>query len=465
MLSSPVKRVFVFGIAWLIAYSVSAIIFFKERIFLDGAYYFFHTVQKESFHIEHQRFILAISQALTVLGAKIHQPLNVLLLLNSLTPVFFLWGLFLLSILWLRHEGIAWCLLLASVCGITFIYFIPMYEVWYGCTLLIFFAGMLEKRVYVSIGHQILFGLVLITLLFSYPLIFIGIIYFSMVHFLQVKQMPPGRLAVVYVLSFGLWLGWKYFFLSEYETGKIEYPLSQQGDIMKQNFGDVQNLWAALRFFFDTYLVEMVYLMATVAGLLLMKARLQAGILLMTVAGFLLLISCFHVQPWKHSNYFERMYLLLVPLCFVPFATWLLPSLSRNLFFDFCFVMVLLLEGWSIIENSDRYVSHIDQIEMVIDKAKAQPGSKFYVDFAANPELTSLDEWSLPMETLIFSSLKDPDGSVTVSWKADIMSPEIMKQLDSSTFRLRLGEIYPDAWLNEDYFTLRAGPYVELSIK
>lgn len=444
-------------------YAIVAVMYAHERIFLDGSYYFFHVVQNEWFHIEHQRFILAASQALTVAGAWLHLPLNTLLILNSLNPVVYLWTLFLLSVFWLRHASIAWVLLLSSVCGITFIYFIPMYEVWYGCVLLVFFAGMLERKRYITVTGQLFFALVLITLLFSYPLVFVGVIFFTLAHLIDGKKLPAG-VWISYVGSFGIWLAWKYFFLSDYETGKIEYPLSQQDSIWKQNFSSIGNLWMALKFFFTTYLIEMIFLLCSAGGLVLKRARLQALLLLGTVAGLLLLIALFHIQPWRHSNYFERMYLLLVPLCFVPFALRLLPKMTLGIVVEFCMVLVMAVQSRSILENSVKYVEHSQMIKELAGKASLAEGSKFFVDFAQHPELSSLDEWSLPMETLIFSSLSSPDSALTVSWKSDIEGLMAAGRLQENVFRLRLDEIYPDTWLNHQYFRLRPGKYKELPL-
>ena len=65
----------------------------------------------------------------------------------------------------------------------------------------------------------------------------------------------------------------------------------------------------------------------------------------------------------------------------------------------------------------------------------------------------------------IFSSLKNDQHSVTVSWKADIENSGIARRLDETKFRLRLDEIFPDEWLNQKYFSLHQGNYSELELK
>ena len=450
------------GNLYLVAYFFLALLFYKERIFLDGSYYFFHVVQGSTFHVEHQRFILAVSQLLAVIGTWLHLSLNTILLLNSMNPVFYLWILFLLSIFWLKHEGLARALLLSSVCGIYFIWFCQMYEVWYGCVLLIFFAGVLERKLYFTVIQKIIFGILLVTLLFSYPLIFIGVIYFSISHFVKERNMTRG-VAVIYVLSFAVWLVWKYFFLSDYETGKIGYPLSRVGTTLHENFsspGDLKNL---LNFLFQIYPEEMLMLIVTVVFLVVRKEKLQALLLSGFVIAFILLINLTQPQPWNHTNYFERMYLLLIPLCIVPFFLKTFLLIKNKYLVELAVVAIVITRLTQIVQHEKDYSGHMKELEMLITRAQQNSGSKFMVDFAKHPELSSLDEWSFPMEALIFSSLENNQHSVTLSWKADNQNPDLAKPLSDTKFRLRLDEIYPDDWLNQRYFHLKHGVYEELN--
>ncbi|MBX7141829.1 MAG: hypothetical protein K1X63_12190 [Chitinophagales bacterium] len=455
------KRVLWIGNVWMLLYAAAAFIFSNERIFLDGSYYFFHVVQSENFHIEHQRFILAVSQLLALAGVKLNLSLQTVLLLNSLNPVVYLWILFLLSVYWLKQEGLARALLLSSVCGIYFIYFIPMYEVWYGCVLLIFFAGVLEAKLYDTPLRRTVFALLLITLLFSYPLIFIGVIYFSVSHFLKERKMSRA-LMLIYAAAFLVWLFWKYFFISDYETGKIEYPLSQEGTIVEQNFSHAGNLADWILFLFRIYTEETGALLISVFIFFRRKQRWQALWLIGIVTGYLLLIGFFHVQPWKHSNYFERMYLLLIPLSFVPFFLNVRLGTMGKILVDVLVILILCWRGVQIADHAQEYRKHVNEIQELISRAYQTGSSKFMVDFSKHPELVSLDEWSLPMEALIFSSLTNNSRTVTVSWKADIENPLIASRITEQSFRLRLDEVYPDDWLNKKYFRLREGLYQEL---
>src|ERR1700759_4392681 len=108
------------GCIVLTAQLILCIVFYKERIFLDGAYYFFHVVQSQHFCIEHQRYILAISQLLPCIGSWFHLSLSTLLVLSSVNPVLYDALLFYFITYRLHHEGAAWALLLNTCCGVYF---------------------------------------------------------------------------------------------------------------------------------------------------------------------------------------------------------------------------------------------------------------------------------------------------------------------------------------------------------
>jgi hypothetical protein len=67
------------------------------------------------------------------------------------------------------------------------------------------------------------------------------------------------------------------------------------------------------------------------------------------------------------------------------------------------------------------------------------------------------------MEALLFSSLNNPQRTVTISLKSDLEAGDVQPLLNERTFRLRLNEVRDDAWLNPDYFRLQEGSYTELN--
>ena len=69
--TNPHRRFLFFTHLFFVVTAVMAAVFFRERIQSDSAYYLFHVVDTENFRIEHQRYILAFSQFLPLIGVKL----------------------------------------------------------------------------------------------------------------------------------------------------------------------------------------------------------------------------------------------------------------------------------------------------------------------------------------------------------------------------------------------------------
>ncbi len=454
-------RFLTFAFFSFVAYFIGAVWFRHERIFLDGAYYFFHVVQSEHFWVEHQRFILVVSQLLAWCGVQFRLSLETVLLLNSLNPVVYLLFIFCICVFVFKDKAAGWAVLLLGVCGLYFLYFVPMYEVWYGAVLLVLFATMLRHEFYHSAWQLIVLSVTAITLLFSYPLMIVGFIYFSILHFLKVRRVSMP-LAVILFLTICIWGTCKTFFLSEYETGKVSYPYSRIGTTLGENFQSFENFASLVWFLFTVYAEASVMLMLTVITLI-RKGRVdQAATMLVFYAGYIFLINATHSNPWHHSNYFERMYLLLIPMCALPFLTEVYRHSLNKRIFEVAFICIVIFRGNAIIQHSVKYAGRIDKVRLFAATAQQRDGSKFYVKGEDYPGDPALDEWSFPMEALIFSSLQSSDKSVTISLKSELEAGDVQPLLNEHTFRLRLNEVRDDAWLNPEYFRLEQGNYVEL---
>jgi hypothetical protein len=446
--------------SYFIVYLIAAILFYKERIFLDGCYYLFHVVQSESFRVEHQRFILIPSQVLAWLGVKLHLSLQTVILLNSINPVLYLWILFSITLFLIRDWASSWALLMISVCGIYFIYFCQMYEVWYGGALLIFYNSLLRNRLYRTIPQLVVFIVTIITLLFSYPLMVIGFVFFSIYHFIEEKRISV-RLAAIFSVCLIMWAVWKVFFISDYESGKISYPYSQMTNIAQTNFSSAGNMLLLIKFLFTTYGEEMIMMLLTVLVLLLRKKYLKVACLLLFLGGFFLVIGFTQDRPWRHTNYFERMYLLLIPLCMIPFLTEVYSAAKNKWLFELAFIGIIIFRGVEIANHSKVYADRIHLIESLVKAGEQEAGSKFFID-DSRPEFASLVEWSMPMDALIFSSLHEHDHSLVISLSSDLVLPEVAANLNNDHFHLRLDEVMADDWLNAHYFHLDHGEYRQL---
>ncbi|MBA3648768.1 MAG: hypothetical protein H0W62_09490 [Chitinophagales bacterium] len=458
------KRLLAFAAFYFLTYFISAACLFKERIFLDGSYYFFHVVNAESFRVEHQRYILIASQFLAWLGTIFSLPLNSIVFLNSINPVLYLATLFCLSFYWLRHEGACWALLLMGVCGMYFLYFCPMYEVWYGGMLLIFFSALLDKKRYQTISQKLFFNFMLITVLFAYPLLVIGVVFVLLFHISEEKKLNSS-LSIQLGFIFLFWILYKYFFISDYENGKISWPASQLGNILTNNLGSLNNIYSLIKFLVLYYGELLTMAFIAVYHMVKRKKNRLAVLTVSVIAGYILLINTTQPGPWIRTNYFERMYLTLVPLCLMPFVKEVFYTSSKKIIWQIIFVLIIIYRGAAILQHADFYSQRNAQLQQLIAAAQLNKGSKFYIDDAKHPENDRLYEWSLPMETILFSSLYNKDHTISISTLSELNQKEVMQKLNNNSFHLRLNEVYDDGWLNQRYFHLHPGNYSEINDK
>jgi hypothetical protein len=151
-----------------------AIVFAPERFQADGAYYLFKVVNFEHFQIEHQRYILAVSQILPLVGVKIGLSLNSIFVLNSLNNVVFFYLIFLYAVYYLKDKTAGIAIILFMVFGVLHIQFTPMYEIWYGIILIVLVHTHLIQKRYFLVNDLFFLGIIFITILFSHPLLFMG---------------------------------------------------------------------------------------------------------------------------------------------------------------------------------------------------------------------------------------------------------------------------------------------------
>src|ERR1700749_3504358 len=158
---------------FFIVAAIFAIVFAHERFQADGAYYLFKVVNYEHFQVEHQRYILAISQMLPLLGAKLGLSMNPIIILNSLNNVVFFYLLFLYAVHYLKDKTAGVAIILFQCFGILHIQFTPMYEIWYGTVLIVLVRSHLVQGRYITAKDLLLLGVIMTTVLFSHPLMFI----------------------------------------------------------------------------------------------------------------------------------------------------------------------------------------------------------------------------------------------------------------------------------------------------
>src|SRR5580765_2948330 len=69
--------------------AVLAIVYFKERLFVDTTYFAFHLLNDESFRVEHQRFIVLLSEILPLIAIHLSLSMQAVLIVYSVGHVLY----------------------------------------------------------------------------------------------------------------------------------------------------------------------------------------------------------------------------------------------------------------------------------------------------------------------------------------------------------------------------------------
>ncbi|CAN5189275.1 hypothetical protein BH09BAC5_BH09BAC5_04260 [soil metagenome] len=442
--------------------AIFAIVFANERFQADGAYYLFKIVNNGEFQIEHQRYILAVSQALPLLGAKLGLSMNSIIILNSLNNVVFFYLVFLYAVYFLKDKTAGIGVILFSVFGVLHIQFTPMYEIWYGTILLVLVRSHMVQGRCFFMKDLLLLGIIMITVLFSHPLLFIPLLFIILFDAME-RWNIQWRMFFCIVIVFVIWYVIKKLFLTSYEAGKMSL-LNMSWNKAYRDLLDSGYYWHLIKFFFTYYTIPMLVYLMTMGYYIFRKARGKMILLSIFLFGHIFLINFTHIMDWEISPYFERMYMPIIPIIFLPFLYDFFTQLAlRN---QVGAIIIVLMVGWRIgrfVDIGLSYKKHTANSELLIAQAQKLPGSKFEMNPEDFKSCMHYVDWSLTMETMLRSAAIDKNHTVTIAYWEDFSVLNNRNRLNEKDYMMRCWEVMPDYAVNQKYFHIRNGKYVLLN--
>jgi hypothetical protein len=445
------------SIVWLL-WAVFAVVYADIRFQADGAYYLLHIVQSETFRVEHQRYILAISQLLPLLGIKLGLSMKTVVVLNSLNNVVYFFGLFMLCAVRFKDYIAAWSIVLLTVLGILHLQFTPMYEIWYGAPLVIVLYSMLHKNTLHNPLNVVLFYGVLFTALFAHPLLFIAVLFTLLFHFLRTRKLV-WRMWIGVAITFVAWYVIKKLALTEYEAGKISM-LDPGWNKAYENLFRPAHYLRMLKFFFTYFTVTSTMLLLLVVFYIARRSWWKLALVLSFCGGHVVLISFTHQPDPELTPYFERMYLPLVTMILIAFLfdAWTL-RLVHVRAGAIAIVLIVVYRMWLYFDLSEMYVQRKNQTDALIRACSTSNGSKFVLAQRDYETCFNYVDWSLPMETAIRSSLLRLPATMSVITEDDLNEGNNRTSLNTNNFLFRRWDVMRDDELNTNYFKIQHGLY------
>lgn len=429
---------------------------YQERLNLDAAYYVFKVVNKEWFHVEHNRLVLALGEFLPVIAVKLGADLKTVLQAYSLNPPLYFYGFFLLFSIHYKRVGLALSIVLMQLVGLTHGYFNPIFELYYLVPLVLWIFLLLTQEanwpklflVYILTwlivtGH--LSGLILLVFVLGLDFIDNG------------EKRPRYWLSVA--VATVLALVWTQLNFSGAEVTKLAYYFNFSENKSYLNLVDISYLKNLVKYMLLHYW-ELMLLLVTAGIAMMLSGRWKQ--LLWSVIFFVCVLIMIQVidNGLKLGPHPQQVYFPLVAIGCTVFGLYMhAPYKLWRRAMPVVFLIVLVARFDLLLQVADGYQGEVDEIHAVTNHARCKGATKATSRYRnlVHDDLVA-GHWSYPIQTLLISSLKGPEHSVTVHWDTHVASANPAQH----EFVFRMEEVFPVSSLNTKYFKLDSKPYMPL---
>lgn len=429
--------------------------FADERLFADSGYYLARVVNDGGFRIEHGRWVLAIAQALPLVGVKLGLPMKALIMLHSLSNVIWLGACIVIAQRVLRDRYAALAIAALHLVGLTHGLLCPVFELYYGADLLVLFIAVHRST---SVGRRWRLPLLVLLGALVASCHAIGFLLLAGMLVLM-RAWEHRREAVILASVVALVILARVLTVSAYEKDSAAFVLQARDPQALAEVLSLRNLAGMLRYAMRHYPDLLALAAIAPAGLVLQRRRLDAVLFIGFIAVMHVLISL-KLPGWYHDRYREQVnfgiaawaVLVLVLRCGrITRAPALLPlAIALAL----CFRMA------QAERMAPYYAERTAHIESRIDRAHALGVSKGIISAAADfaPAHHGIPLfWSVPVESLLLSAKRGPASTVSLITTEDVVLGGLQDQPDGFIFRR--WDVLPPDWLDPRWFQQPQGEY------
>ncbi len=459
---TPIIRGFGYAI-WLV-FGLLSVIYFKERVaFMDGAFQLVNLINTEEFSIHHNRLTNPLTQIFAYIGIKLRFPLKYVMIGYSINFIVFHLIIYHIIIKWCKNDFLGLVQIGFFTLFVTqSFYFLPP-EFYQGMSILLLWTAILLQPSFQNKKWRFsLLCLLLIPIIFDHALLsaftlFIWI--FLWIHdYRLIGYHFFGLLAFiifVYIIHDIYFTGW----YDEARKGYFWRHWNQYYPHFERIPGNkifLQRCWNTY-YFFPLFLLGIIvgYLKSYFSKNTLIKHPLLKLILVLGFCFFYILIN--HINDpktpylfYSQVNYIGLAIPIMIPICFD-----FLPSIVHKKYTIYIIGIILLIRIITIIETSNTLkVRHA----WMLDKIENNENNKIYMNRNEAPKEMLIQVWSVPEETLLLSSLKNPKSSASLLIKRS--DYKYISALDSTNIFLRTHSAQPLDQLNPRYFNLGEDVYL-----
>jgi hypothetical protein len=439
---------------------------FKERMLnYDPAFFSFRILQDKNYDIELGRWGSVISQALPLWFLKLGCSLETFLRVYSVSFILIYYIIFLFISLFLKNARASVVLMFTLCLAFRHAFYYSTAELYQGLAISVLVMALVSPEVEYSTGlrknaaYLLSAGLIYVLSYYHQILVF-PLLFIFCYHLLLKKKYKDAYLIFMIALT-AVWFLIRVKFLTETTYEKDKIPDLKT---LLAGFPHITGMpsYFYFRHFVRHYILSLVFLNLLSVGVMVYKREwMLASFYVLFNVGFIYLNIITYAKgesPLMYENYLTVLGLY----CAVP-LTDILSGMKRQRLAILLVIAVLSFNLKEIYAAKYPLTQKIEYLKRMTDSGREMPEKKYLISSRNFPWSYDWVSWSLPFESLLYSSLVSPDSAVTVCTASPV------NQYDSllDWKYIFLGPPWSPTWfwttdLNLKYYALPAGTYKKL---
>lgn len=439
-----------------------AVIFCLERtLYSDTANFTFNIINQEDFFVGASRYSCILPQFLVIGAAKIGLSLKTLLMVYSLSFIFYYYILYNIVVYVFKNANVGLLIAFSLLLCVRHNYFMSNCEMHFAIIhCLMMFAFMEYYYNYKPFNRTvyILFVIGFIVLCFYSHIAILFAVFFILIYeALDKKEIKEIKLYLFLGAASLLVLGKLLLTEKESYEGNLFNQLSNFKSLVL-NFGNLYSFGFLKAHFYD------LYIYVSIAGMIVLlwyiKQKYFLKLILFVGSIFLFLfISIIIYNEGDSDMMMERAYSMLIIFALVPFMKDLYSGLKNKISLNILLVIIVFVSIRGVYEKGEFYHRRVEYISELIQKYKKEEKSKFILGKNAINDEVVMVAWAFSIETLMYSSLEGPDFSKTFYIVKDFNSFNYDKDDKSLFLFLTFAQNWNIKNLNKKYFRLKEEEY------
>jgi len=451
---------------------IFSIIFANERVlFMDSAYQLFEMIRTSEFHQNVNRYSMYLAELLPLFAIHLKLPLNVVVLLYSLSFTLMAYGFWLLTTYVLKNKYVGIIMLFIMI-GIRQTFFHTISETFQ----LMFFGAFLyawltsrfaEKK---EIAWKILYYFVALLMMalcvFIHPAALFFLLFIAGVYILN-KNYTIKQKIVISLLTTGI-LILKYFTI-EPGSHDTDYNMGVQ-----DFFGHCLNLHQLVSTkWFLNHLIDFYWapcLLLILASIRYVRKKQWMNFSFFVGYFFFFMIITLVVYHKGDSTLgWERSFLPLMFFCGLPFMRDVFPNMSVKLNKIFFIVLTCLIIGGyiKIAIASAPHTERLKKIDEIVAFANKENQKKLVMDKKVASTIIPRYNWATGFESMMYSAMIHIDSTVSFYIQKDLNTakedPDFLNE--AVYFGVPWWKFWRISSLNPNYFKLPKQQAKELTIE